>query len=107
MSRLEREAEHARQQVAAGAEGAWAARLQESVAAIDTLRIGLLRMSAGRVDAGSFTTDLEAARELAERMGYLLEASDDVASLLDASGTSLQSSNHALPRKSAPTTSLG
>ena len=107
VNRLEREAEHARQQVAAGAEGAWAARLQESVAAIDTLRIGLLRMSAGRVEAGSLTADLEAASELSERMSYLADASDDVASLLGPSGTSLQSSNQALPRKSAPTTSLG
>ncbi|MEI2719603.1 MAG: serine/threonine-protein kinase [Gemmatimonadales bacterium] len=107
VSRLEREAEHARRQVAAGAEGNWAARLQQSVAAIDTLRVGLLRMSAGRVEAGSLTADLEAARELAERMGYLVDASDDVASLLDRSGASVQSKSQAFPRKSAPTTSLG
>jgi hypothetical protein len=108
VGRLEREAEHARQQVAAGADGAWAERLQQSVAAIDTLRVGLLRMSAGRVEAGSLTADLESARELAERIGYLVEASDDVSSSLRTSGaTSLQSSTQALPRKSAPTTSLG
>ncbi len=108
VNRLEREAEHARQQVAAGAEGQWAERLQQSVAAIDTLRVGLLRMSAGRVEAGSLTADLDAARDLAERIGYLVDASDDVSSVLQDNGaTSLQSRTQALPRKSAPTTSLG
>jgi predicted Ser/Thr protein kinase len=108
VNRLEREAEHARQQVAAGADGAWAARLQQSVAAIDTLRVGLLRMSAGRMEAGSLTADLDAARDLAERIDYLVAASDDVSSLLhDAGATSLQSNTQALPKKSAPTTSLG
>ena len=52
--------------------------------------------------------DLDAARDLAERIDYLMAASDDVSSLLDrAAGTSVQSSNQPVPRQSAPTTSLG
>ncbi len=108
VQRLEREAEHARQQIAAGASGQWAARLQHSVAAIDTLRVGLLRMSVGRNEAGSLTADLDAARDLAERIDYLVAGSDEVASLLDRDpGSSDQSSTHAVPKKSAPMTSLG
>ncbi len=108
VSRLEREAEHARQRLAAGEEGPWAARLQQSVAAIDTLRVGLLRISAGRAEAGSLTADLDAARGLAERIDYLVAAGDDVSSLLDGDDpSSFQSSTRAVPRKSAPTTSLG
>ncbi len=108
VNRLEREAEHARQQVASGAEGPWAARLQQSVAAIDMLRVGLLQMSAGRMEAGSLTADLDAARALSDRIDYLVAASDEVSSLLrDMGASSLQSNTQALPRKSAPTTSLG
>ena len=84
------------------------ARLAMSVAAIETLRLGLTRMTAGHAGAGSLTADLDAARELAERIGYLAAGAAEVSDALSPdSGTVRQSSIQAVPRSSAPSTSLG
>ncbi len=82
VARLEHEAAHARAQLAGGVEGEWGDRLQAAVGAIETLRLGLLRIHAQMSDAGSLTADLDAARELASRIDYLLEAEDEVQAAL-------------------------
>jgi hypothetical protein len=107
VERLEREAALARERLAAGVEGQWAARLERSVAAIETLRVGLLRMTVGHVAASSLTADLDAARELSTRIDYLVAGADEVAAAL-ADGTSpSHESAQALPSRSPATTSLG
>jgi serine/threonine-protein kinase len=107
VGRLEDDAAHARFQLARDAAPAWAERLERSVAAIETLRLGLLRMAAGHAAAGSLTADLDAARELSQRIGYLVAGADEVADLLGGDTGSRQSSTHARPRNTAPSTSLG
>ncbi len=106
VARLEHEAAVARDQVAHQAEGPWADRLERAVAAIETLRVGLLRIAAGNAAAGSLTADLDAARELSTRIDYLMAGADEVAELLGDSG-SRQSSTQPAPRARAPSTSLG
>ncbi len=76
-----------------------------SVAAIETLRLGLTRMTAGHAGAGSLTADLDAARELAEQIGYRAAGVDDA--LSPGGGTARQSSIQAVPSSNAPSTSLG
>lgn len=83
VERLEREARLARDQLNRGqGNGLWASRLAGAVAALETLRVGLLRLKAGEVDAGSLTEDLAAARELSDRVDRLLEARDEVNRML-------------------------
>lgn len=79
VSRLEHEAAYARSQLDRGADGNWDDRLQAAVGAIETLRLGLLRMHAHQGESGSLTADLEAARELAERIDYAVEAERELA----------------------------
>ena len=67
------------------ADGPWAARLEAAVGAIETLRLGLLRMHAQQGEAGALTADLDAARDLAERIDYALAADREVSGLLDQS----------------------
>ena len=102
---LERHAARAREHVAAGTPGPWAARLEMSVAAIETLRMGLMRMTGG-AGPGSITADLEAARELSLRIDQVVAGADEVAQLLDRSDPN-QRYPHADPSASAPSTSLG
>jgi eukaryotic-like serine/threonine-protein kinase len=78
VARLEHEAVLARARLDRGDEGPWAERLEAAVSAIETLRLGLLRVHAEQAEAGSLTTDLETARELAERIGYIVDAVEDV-----------------------------
>lgn len=105
VARLEHEAAHARRQLESGAgEGHWPARLSAAVGAIETLRLGLLRMHAHREEPGALTADLDAARLIAERIDYLVAAEDEIAGLLDQPS---QSDIHAPPSASAPSTSLG
>ena len=107
VERLEREAALARERLAAGGGGPWADRLERSVAAIETLRVGLLRMTVGHVAASSLTADLDAARELSERIDYLVAGADEVAEALARDASPSQQSAHALPNKNPATTSLG
>jgi hypothetical protein len=107
VERLEREAARAREQLAAGADDRWADRLERSVAAIETLRVGLLRMTVGHVAASSLTADLAAARELSERIDYLVAGADEVAEALALDASPSQQSAQALPSRSPATTSLG
>jgi hypothetical protein len=105
VARLEREAARAREQLEQGADGGWAERLTRAVGAIETLRVGLLRMNAGNLATGSLTADLDAARELSERIDYLVAGSDEASAAL--SRGSRQSSTQPIPNASAPSTSLG
>ena len=49
-------------------------RLMEAVAALETLRVGLLRLRAGTVTLEGFTTDLEAVREVGDQVDRLVAA---------------------------------
>lgn len=82
VSRLEHEAAHARTRLERDEDGPWAARLEAAVGAIETLRLGLLRMHARQAEAGAITVDLEAARQLADRIDQALEADDEVRKVL-------------------------
>lgn len=107
VSRLEREAIAAREQLDRGAAGPWAERLERAVAAIETLRVGLLRMTAGHANATTITADLNAARELAERIDYLMAGAADVDAVLAEKVDGHHQSTQAPPMKSAASTSLG
>ena len=104
VSRLEHEAAFARTQLERDVEGPWAERLEAAVGAIETLRLGLLRMHAQQGEAGALTADLDAARDLAERIDYAVSAEAEVAGLLDQSR---HQNTQAPPSASPPTTSLG
>jgi serine/threonine-protein kinase len=49
-------------------------QLMEAVAALETLRVGLLKLRAGTVSIEGFTTDLDAVREVGERVDLLVDA---------------------------------
>jgi serine/threonine-protein kinase len=57
-------------------------RLADAVAALETIRLGLLRMQAGSGSVESMTGDLMAAREVAGEVDELLQARGDVDRLL-------------------------
>lgn len=57
-------------------------RLSEVVAALEAVRLGLLRMHAGAGSVEGMTADLGAAKGLSEEIGYLLEGKQAVAELL-------------------------
>jgi hypothetical protein len=50
------------------------ARLMEAVAALETLRVGLLKLRAGTVSIEGFTTDLDAVQEVGDRVDRLVDA---------------------------------
>jgi eukaryotic-like serine/threonine-protein kinase len=50
------------------------ARMMEAVAALETLRVGLLRLRAGTVSLDGFTTDLDAVRQVGDRVDQLVDA---------------------------------
>jgi eukaryotic-like serine/threonine-protein kinase len=60
----------------------WAARLRETVTLLESLRVGLLKLHAGSALPDTLTADLEAARELRERLGRLAEGQVAVEALL-------------------------
>ncbi|MFQ5703064.1 MAG: protein kinase [Gemmatimonadales bacterium] len=57
-------------------------RLADTVAALENVRIDLLRLKAGTVQLDSVTTQLGAARDLADQVDRLLEGQQDVKALL-------------------------
>jgi serine/threonine-protein kinase len=57
-------------------------RLQDAVAALETLRVDMLRLSAGTAELTSVTTRLGSAREVAADIQQLLDAQDEVRRLL-------------------------
>ena len=57
-------------------------RLADAVAALETIRLSLLRMQAGSGSVESLTGDLAAAREVADDIDQLLEAQLEVEKLL-------------------------
>jgi hypothetical protein len=107
VARLEGEAAHARLELSRHADSAWADRLERTVAAIETLRLGLLRISTGHAVAGSLTADLDAARELSERIGYLVAGADEVSHLLARDRGPHQSSTQPIASNSPASTSVG
>jgi serine/threonine-protein kinase len=57
-------------------------RLADAVAALETIRLGLLRMQAGSGSVESLTGDLAVARDVADEVDQLLQAQSDVDRLL-------------------------
>jgi hypothetical protein len=57
-------------------------RLQSVVAALEMLRLDLLRLSAADVDTGDLTRDLDDARRLSDDIDARLEANEEVHRLL-------------------------
>ncbi len=53
-------------------------RLADAVTALETIRLNLLRLTAGAVGVDSLTTDLAQARSVSEDVDRLLEARDEV-----------------------------
>ncbi len=104
VARLEHEAAHARAQLAGSAEGNWGDRLEAAVGAIETLRLGLLRIHAQMSEPSSLTADLDAARDLARQIDYIVEADREADAVLSRSS---QKAIQAKPSASAPSTSLG
>jgi serine/threonine-protein kinase len=74
--RLERDAEALRRR------GDTGERLQTAVAALESMRLGMLRMQAGGATMDDLTEDLERAREIADRIDAELEARREVKELL-------------------------
>ncbi len=60
-------------------------RLSEAVAALETIRLGLLRMHAGAGSVESLTADLSSARNLSDHIQRALDGRDAVEELLGAS----------------------
>jgi predicted Ser/Thr protein kinase len=58
-------------------------RLADAVAALESIRLSLLRMQAGSGDVEGVTADLAAARDVAEEIDHLLEAQRQVEKLLE------------------------
>jgi hypothetical protein len=58
-------------------------RMQDAVAALETLRVDMLRLSAGTAELQSVTTRLGSAREVAADIQQLLEAQQEVRELLE------------------------
>ncbi len=58
-------------------------RMQDAVAALETLRVDLLRLSAGTAELTSVTTRLGSARAVAADIQQLLEAQEEVRQLLE------------------------
>ncbi|MDZ4862765.1 MAG: serine/threonine-protein kinase [Gemmatimonadota bacterium] len=65
----------------------WAERLHQTVALLEGLRLGLLRLHAGSAAPQTLTEDLQAAQELEDRLGLLLDAKSEVAASLLNRGT--------------------
>ncbi len=60
-------------------------RLADSVAALETIRLGLLRLRAGAGTVGGLTADLAAAQLIGEATDRLLQAGNEVSALLEKS----------------------
>lgn len=48
--------------------------MMEAVAALETLRVGLLKLRAGTVSLDGFTTDLDAVKAVGERVDLLVDS---------------------------------
>jgi serine/threonine-protein kinase len=60
----------------------WASRLRETVTLLESMRVGLLKLHAGSAAPEGLTADLEAAHELKERLGLLLQGHAEAERLL-------------------------
>ncbi|MBI4502382.1 MAG: serine/threonine protein kinase [Gemmatimonadetes bacterium] len=60
-------------------------RLADTVAALETIRLSLLHLHAGKISVGSLTTDLSRAREIAADVDRLMEGKREVEILLKKS----------------------
>jgi hypothetical protein len=58
------------------------ARLAETVAALETIRLSLLHLHAGKVSVQSLTTDLGRARDIASGVDLLMEGAREVELIL-------------------------
>jgi hypothetical protein len=64
------------------AQGSAQRRLADTVAALEAIRLDLLRLRVGAGSVESITADLSAARELSEAAERLLEAAEEVEGML-------------------------
>jgi serine/threonine-protein kinase len=55
-----------------------ATQLRETVGALETIRLDLLRLHAGAITAESFTTHLDAAAEVSRQVARLVEANREL-----------------------------
>jgi hypothetical protein len=60
-------------------------RLAEAVAALETIRLGLLRLRAGAGTVDGLTADLAAAQQIGDATERLLQAGSEVSALLEKS----------------------
>ena len=60
----------------------WASRLRETVTLLESIRVGLLKLHAGSAAPETLTADLEAAHDLRERLGLLLQGQAEADRLL-------------------------
>jgi serine/threonine-protein kinase len=58
-------------------------RLADAVASLETIRLGLLRMHAGKGDVETITRDLASAKDVSEAVERLLEGREEVEALLE------------------------
>jgi serine/threonine-protein kinase len=59
-------------------------QLADAVAALETIRLGLLRLTAGSGSVEGLTTNLDAARAIGENVGRLMEGIEEVEAALEA-----------------------
>ena len=71
------------------------ARMASTVATLENIRIGLLRLSAGLGTPSDLTPDLEAAREIGERIDAVLAGQAEVERLLDGGDAQRQAPGRA------------
>jgi len=62
-------------------------RLATAIAALENLRLDLMRLQTGQGSTDDFTADLEAAREIGEEIDRLLAGQREVADMLEAEET--------------------
>ena len=62
-------------------------RLKDAVAALETIRLNLLRLHAGTGDVRSLTTDLTLARETVKEVDLLLEGQREIEEELGRPGS--------------------
>lgn len=75
-------------------------RLADAVTGLETIRLDLLRLTAGAGSVESLTADLTEARAMSEEVGRLLDARDDVEALLSSDRLADRASDPYLPSAS-------
>ncbi len=85
LGRLQRDATRLRAQLEQLPDDALQQRLQDTVAALETMRLNLLRLHAGVLSLERFTTQFDEASRIGDDIDRLVEAHADVATVLHGS----------------------